>query len=207
MDQGDAGRGFAPYAAALPAPLAPYLVASRIPRLGPYVVGINRGKVSAIWGSVVGFTVLLWIALISVTAATSETLNPLPIMVVPALISIGANCFIWYVALSGGPQLALNLDGMWIRARKWPVKSLFLPWASIEGIYVKRAGLGDRALCVVPRDPRVGAGLGAFANYDQALQRMFSGAKLTATLRMADRPEPEILGAVAHFSAGRVRLG
>jgi len=186
---------------------SPYVVVGRIPETESYVVGINKAKMSAVWGSVVAFTVLLWIVLISYTSATTETMNPLSIMGLPALISIGANCFIWYVALSGGPQLAVNPHGLWIRARKWPVKVLFLPWESIGRIYIRRAGLGDRWLCVLPKDPRVGSGLGAFASVDQALQRTLTGAKLTASVRFADRPEPEIMGAIAHFAAGRVWLG
>lgn len=198
----------APYGGPPPSAFAaPCLVVGRIPEIEPYVVGINKARISAIWGSLVAFTVLLWFGLISYTAATTETLNPLSIMLLPALISIGANCFIWYAALSGGPQLAANPYGLWIRARKWPVKALFLPWEAIGRIYVRRAGLGDRALCVQLKDPRVGSGLGVFAGYDQALQRAFTGAKLTASLRFADRPEPEILSAVAHFAAGRVWLG
>lgn len=186
---------------------SPYVVVSRIPETEPYVVGIDKAKMSAVWGSVVAFTVLLWIGLISYASASIETLNPLSIMGLPALISIGANCFIWYVAVSGGPQLALNPHGLWIRARKWPVKALFLPWESVGRIYVRRAGLGDRALCVLPVDARVGSGLGAYTRYDQALQRLMTGAKLTASVRFADRPEVEILGALSHFAAGRVRLG
>ena len=196
-----------PAAAWQPSIVSPYLVVGRIPETEPYVVGIDKTKLSAIWGSVVAFTVLLWIGLISYTFATTETLNPLSIMALPAVSSIGANCFIWYVAVSGGPQLAVNQHGLWIRARKWPVKALFLPWESIGRIYVRRAGLGDRGLCVVPVDPRVGSGLGAFANFDQALQRALTGAKLTASVRFADRPEPEIMGAITHFAAGRVWQG
>lgn len=198
----------ASYDGAVPSSVgSPYLVGGRIPETEPYVVSMNKAKMSAIWGSVVGFTVLMWVGLFSVTYDSSETFNPLPIMLPAALISIGVNCFLWYVTVSGGPQLALNPYGMWIRARKWPVKSLFLPWASIARVYVRHAALADRALCVVPRDPRVGSGLGAFASYDQALQRAFTGAKLTASVRFADRPEQEILGAVSHFAAGRVWLG
>jgi len=185
----------------------PSPVVSRIPETEPYVVGINKGRASAIWGSVVAFTVVLWAVLISVATAASEAFDPLSVMLVPALLSIGANCFIWYVAVSGGPQLALNPSGMWIRARKWPVKAIFLPWESIGRINVGKAGLGDRALCVHPKDPHAGAGLGVFAGYDQAMQRAFTGAKLTASVRLADRPEQEILGAIAHFAAGRVWLG
>jgi len=197
-----------PYAGPSPAPFAsPYLVVDRIPEIEPYVVNINKAKAGAIWGTFVAFIVLLWIGLIISAFAATEELNPLSIMLLPALISIGVNCFIWYTVVSGGPQLAMNPYGMWIRVRKWPVKALFLPWDSIERIYVRRVGLVDRALCVQPRDPRAGSGLGTFANWEQSLQQAFTGAQLTASVRFADRPEPEIMGAVSHFAAGRVWLG
>lgn len=186
---------------------APYQTIGRIPDNEPYVVGVDTAKLSILWGSVVAFTVLVWVGAISWLTAITDGFNPLPVLLLPALISIGANCFIWFTTVSGGPQLAASNRGLWIRARKWPVKGLFLPWETIGRIYVRRAGLADRALCVEPKDPRTGSGLGAFAGFDQAIQRAFTGANLTASLRFADRPEEEILGAVAHFAAGRVWLG
>lgn len=196
-----------PHAAPPRAPLPPpNLIAGRIPETKPYVVGINRGKAAALWGSVAVYTVLMWIGLISYVFVSSDN-NPLPIVLLPALLSSGTILFLWYVTVSGGPHLALNPYGMWIRARKWPVKSVFLPWESIARIYVGRAGLADRALCVEPRDPRAASGLGAFAAFDQKMQRWLTGAKLTASVKFADRPEQESVGAVRHFSAGRVWIG
>lgn len=86
------------------------------------MVGINAAKMSAIWGSVVAVTALMWVGWFSYANSAAETLNPASIRLLPALISIGANFFIWYTAVSGGPQLAVNQHGLWIRARKWPVK-------------------------------------------------------------------------------------
>ncbi len=105
--------GAAAYAGPPPAPFqSPYLVVGRIPEIEPYVVNMNKAKAGAICGSLVAFTMLLWIGLILFAFAASEGLNPLWIMLLPALISIGVNCFVWYTFVSGGPQLAMNPYGM-----------------------------------------------------------------------------------------------
>jgi len=194
----------APPLASLP---PPKLIAGRIPETEPYVAGINRASAAAWWGSLAVFTTLMWIWLITYTLISTDSSNQLPIMLWPALISSGMTFFLWYVAVSGGPHLAVNPYGIWIRARKRPVKAVFLPWETIGRIYVRRAGLADRALCVEPRDPRAASGLGAFAAFDQKMQQWLTGAKLTASVKFADRPEQEIIGAVSHFSAGRVWIG
>jgi hypothetical protein len=61
-------------------------------------------------------------------------------------------------------------------------------------------------VCVKPRNPGISGSLGGFTALDAGMQRLFFGTGFTAPLTFANRPEQEIMGAIAHFSAGRCPL-
>jgi hypothetical protein len=103
---------------------------------------------------------------------------------------------------SGGPVLAVNPAGIWIKTRPTRGQAIWLPWEMIERIYRRRWSF-DKMICVKPRDPRVGANLGAFTALDSGMQQLFFGSGFTATANFADKPEAEIMSALRHFAAGR----
>src|SRR5689334_16225013 len=81
--------------------------------------------------------------------------------------------------LPGGPVLAAGHQGVWIRARKWRGRSVFLPWPAVAHIYTRR-WFWDRAVCVQPYDGRAGADAGTWARVDMGVQRALFGSPLTA---------------------------
>jgi hypothetical protein len=112
---------------------------------------------------------------------------------------------LWLIT-SGGPVLAVGPDGLWIKTRPTRGQAIWLPWAAIERVYLRRWAL-EKMLCVKPRDPRVGSGLGAFTAVDSGMQQAFFGTGFTATVNHADRSEAEIMRAVIGYAAGRCRVG
>jgi hypothetical protein len=111
---------------------------------------------------------------------------------------------LWLLA-SGGPVLAIGPAGLWIKTRPTRGQAIWLPWEAIERVYQRRWAF-DKNLCVKPRDPRTGANLGAFTALDSGMQELFFGTGFIAPLNFADRPEAEIIAAIAHFSGGRVHV-
>ncbi|GAA4688821.1 hypothetical protein [Phytohabitans rumicis] len=110
-----------------------------------------------------------------------------------------------YLMTSGGPVLAVGPAGLWIKTRPTRGQAIWLPWEAIAQVYRRRWAL-EKMVCVRPHDPRTGANLGAFTALDSGMQQLFFGTGFTATLNFADKPEAEIMGAIAHFSAGRVPI-
>lgn len=108
-----------------------------------------------------------------------------------------------YLLTSGGPVLAVGPAGLWIKTRPTRGQAIWLPWEVVAQVYRRRWSL-EKMVCVQPRDPRTGGNLGAFTALDSGLQQLFFGTGFTATLNFADKPEAEIMGAIAHYAAGRV---
>ncbi|WBB77450.1 hypothetical protein O7606_14255 [Micromonospora sp. WMMD882] len=111
---------------------------------------------------------------------------------------------LWLIA-SGGPVLALGPAGLWIRTRPTRGQAIWLPWEAVAQIRRRRWSL-EKMLVVQPRDQRALQHLGVFTALDSGLLSAFYGSGLVATLNFADKPEAEILAAVAHYSAGRCPL-
>jgi len=111
---------------------------------------------------------------------------------------------LWLVA-SGGPVLAVGPAGMWIKTRPTRGQAIWLPWEGIAHISRRRWSL-EKMVVVKPRDPRVGSNLGSFTALDSSMLQLFYGSGFTATLNFADKPEAEIMAAIAHFSAGRCHI-
>ncbi|MEV4665966.1 hypothetical protein AB0J85_28970 [Micromonospora echinofusca] len=121
-----------------------------------------------------------------------------------ALIALPLGIQLWLIG-SGGPVLALGPAGLWIRTRPTRGQAIWLPWEGVAQISRRRWSL-EKMLVVTPRDARALRHLGAFTALDGAALNAFYGSGLVATLNFADRPEAEILAAVAHYSAGRCQL-
>ncbi|MET8911248.1 hypothetical protein [Micromonospora sp. NPDC004551] len=186
-------------------PVAP--TAKRIPEDQPFVVRPSLGKRALTLGLVtlvVGLVLACPIGL----AASSEgggagLLFIIPVVMLVFAVPVGLQ--LWLVS-SGGPVLALGPAGLWIKTRPTRGQAIWLPWVAVERIYLRRWGL-EKMLCVKPRDPRVGSGLGAFTAFDSGMQQAFFGTGFTATVNHADRSEDEIMRAVAGYAAGRCQVG
>jgi hypothetical protein len=110
------------------------------------------------------------------------------------------------IGMSGGPYLAAGPAGIWVRARKWPARSVFLPWSMVARVYPRR-WLFDRLICVQAVDPRAGAGAGVLAQLDMGMQRLLFGAGFTASAFYCERGTDEVLAALRDLSGGRVPVG
>ncbi|MQA78489.1 MAG: hypothetical protein GEV10_08420 [Streptosporangiales bacterium] len=107
--------------------------------------------------------------------------------------------------VTGGPLLAADRQGVWLRIRKWPVLAAQIPWELIAEIRPKR-WLVEKVICVVPRDPRVGQLKGSWSALDQARTTAFFGSPLTASTAYSDKPADETMRALADLSFGRARI-
>ncbi|KAB1902314.1 hypothetical protein F8274_30145, partial [Micromonospora sp. AMSO31t] len=187
------------------APAVP--TAKRIPEDLPFVVRPSLRKRALSLGLVtlvIGLVMTCPIGL----AASSEgggagLLFIIPVVMLVFAVPVGLQ--LWLVS-SGGPVLALGPAGLWIKTRPTRGQAIWLPWELVERIYLRRWGL-EKMLCVKPRDPRVGSGLGAFTALDSGMQQAFFGTGFTATVNHADRSEDEIMRAVVGYAAGRCRVG
>ncbi|WP_262283137.1 hypothetical protein [Micromonospora sp. MA102] len=181
--------------------------AKRIPEDQPFVVRPSLRKRALTLGLVtlvIGLVMACPIGL----AASSEgggvgLLAIIPVVMLVFAVPVGLQ--LWLVS-SGGPVLALGTAGLWIKTRPTRGQAIWLPWELVERIYVRRWGL-EKMVCVKPRDPRVGSGLGAFTAIDSGMQQAFFGTGFTATVNHADRSEDEIMRAVVGYAAGRCRVG
>ncbi|MET7967946.1 hypothetical protein [Micromonospora sp. NPDC005305] len=179
----------------------------RIPEDLPFVVRPSLRKRALTLGLVtlvIGLVMACPIGL----AASSEgggagLLFIIPVVMLVFAVPVGLQ--LWLVS-SGGPVLALGPAGLWIKTRPTRGQAIWLPWELVERIYLRRWGL-EKMLCVKPRDPRVGSGLGAFTALDSGMQQAFFGTGFTATVNHADRSEDEIMRAVVGYAAGRCRVG
>lgn len=106
---------------------------------------------------------------------------------------------------TGGPLAACDDTGLWLRVRHYPAKALFLPWQDVSAVYTRRWGL-QRLVCVQPRDPRAGTGMGALADLDRFSARMVAGSSLIIPTLHADTKMDEILRVFAHYARGRCRF-
>jgi hypothetical protein len=189
------------------------LVAQRIPADQPFVVRASVGKriaQFALLGVLVLVVLSCSLAAVTVGApgdsATAAGLLPLLVGVgLAAVVICGLLALQVYLLTSGGPVLAVGPHGLWIKTRPTRGQAMWLPWEAIARIYRRRWSL-EKMVCVQPHDPRVGSGLGSYTAVDSAAQQLFFGSRLAATLNFADRPESEIMGALAHFAAGRCRV-
>jgi hypothetical protein len=178
-------------------------VTKRIPEEQPFVARHSVKKRALLFGGIFGGLGLVIAGCVGVSSG--EALVALGIFGCFAVFfGLIAALQIWLLA-SGGPVLAIGPAGLWIKTRPTRGQAIWLPWEAIERVYQRRWAF-DKSLCVKPRDPRTGANLGAFTALDSGMQQLVFGTGFTAPLNFADRPEAEIIAAVAHFSGGRVHV-
>lgn len=188
----------------------PAPVTRRIPDDQPYVVRPSVLKRGLVFGGIVLVLLVPLVCLAGLGVAGSadpasrgDAVLTIASMAVCLLVAIGLplGLQLWLIA-SGGPVLALGPAGLWIRTRPTRGQAVWLPWEAVAQIRRRRWSL-EKMLVVQPRDPRAVQNLGAYTAVDSGLLTAFYGSGLVATLNFADRPEAEIMAAVAHFSAGR----
>ncbi|MFD2765744.1 hypothetical protein GA0070604_5533 [Micromonospora eburnea] len=180
--------------------------AKRIPEDLPFVARPNLGKRALLLGAVtllVGLVIACPLGLAVSADGDAAVLLVIPVIMLFFALLMGLQ--LWLVS-SGGPVLAVGPDGLWIKTRPTRGQAIWLPWAAIDRIYLRRWSL-EKMVCVKPRDPRAGTGLGAFTALDSGLQQAFFGTGFTATANFADRSEEEIMRAVVGYAAGRCRVG
>lgn len=178
-------------------PPPPPPVVRRIPEDQPFTVWHDIRKRARFFGTAAAGTALV------VTCVPAVTIGD-PVLIVGVFgclaVLLGSLLGVWlYLLTSGGPALAIGPTGLWIKTRPTSGQALWLSWEAIERIYARRWAF-DRTLCVKPRAGRADA-------LDSGVRRLLYGTAFIAPLTFADRPEADILGAVAHFSAGRVHIG
>jgi hypothetical protein len=124
------------------------------------------------------------------------------ITAIPMLVGAVALAAQLYLSVSGGPILAADHAGLWIKTRPTRGQAIWLPWEGIEQIYRRRWAV-EKNLCVKARDPRARANLGAYTTFDASMQRLVFGSDFSATLVFGSRSEQEIMAAIVALSAGR----
>ncbi|MET7880374.1 hypothetical protein [Micromonospora profundi] len=191
-----------------PAPSAP--VAKRIPENEPFVVRPNVAKRGLLAAGIVLILVLpvAFLAGLGILSSadpevrSAAVLGILGVLVcLLALIALPLGIQLWLIG-SGGPVLALNPAGLWIRTRPTRGQAIWLPWEGVAQISRRRWSL-EKMVVVTPRDSRALQNVGIFTRLDSAALNTFYGSGLAATLNFADRQEAEIMGAIVHYSAGR----
>jgi hypothetical protein len=185
----------------------------RIPDDQPLVLRHRARRFVAVFGSLyVGVPLVLILAAVVflLTAGGVEFghigligLIPFAIMLVGGLAQLG---IVLGFSLPGGPALAANDEGVWVRARKWPARSVFLPWPAVARVYTRR-WFWDRAICVLPHDGRAGSNAGAWARVDMAVQKALFGSRLTASTFYCGRRADDVLAELHRLSGGRVYIG
>ncbi|MGR6322057.1 hypothetical protein Q2K19_15380 [Micromonospora soli] len=183
------------------------MTAKRIPEDLPFVSRPSLRKRALALGAV---TLVIGLVLACPIGAAASGPNGdlallwmIPVIMLLFFLPVGLQ--LWLVS-SGGPVLAVGPEGLWIKTRPTRGQAIWLPWAAIDRIYLRRWGL-EKMLCVKPRDPRVGSGLGAFTAVDAGMTQAFFGTGFTATVNYADHSEDEIMRAVVGYAAGRCRVG
>lgn len=182
----------------------PHRFAPRIPDGLPFVVRPSAGRV---WGIMGGLLLLLCLPLVFCAIA------PLLIggresgfLFVMVFLCVAAFAFVPITMTLGGPILACDEHGVWVRARKWPVRAVWLPWEAVGRVYTRR-WMQEKVVAFQPHDPSTGRGGGVMAAMDSTAQRAYFGSKFTASVVFGDKREAEILAALAHFARGRVHFG
>ncbi|GIF51962.1 hypothetical protein DFJ67_3775 [Asanoa ferruginea] len=188
--------GFEPYPGSRSTQPAP----RRIPDDQPFLVRLNLSRLSLAW-------VVAWIVI----------LGPQVLLIadfwVPAAISTALALIVLVIYLATnarrGPILGVGPPGVWVsrRVRGFirvgpQFEATFLPWSSIERIYLRRI-LVDKRVCVRETGwrPRLGARPDVFEVVDYAYRTPFN-----ASLTFADRPADEITAAITQHGLGKTKI-
>jgi len=193
------------YPAAYP-PAAPAAVVKRIPEDQPFLIHQSIAKRGIQFGGLGLFILVLFGCPLGLAISDGADTGPLVVVLVALVVLIGGLFGLQvYLLTSGGPSLGVNPAGVWVKTRPTRGQAVFLPWQAIERVYRRRWGI-DKVVCVKPRDPRSADNLGTFTAIDSSMQQLIFGTGFTAPLTFGDRPEQEVMAAIARFAAGRVRI-
>lgn len=107
--------------------------------------------------------------------------------------------------VTGGPFLAADRDGVWLRVQKFPIRAVQIPWELIEEVHAKRWFV-DKVLCIVTRDDRIARLPRLWGSIDQARTTAFFGAPLTATVGFGDLPAEHVTRKLDELAQGRSRI-
>lgn len=185
-----------------PASKAPVLrKANRVPGDLPFVIQPHTGKA---WVFFLCSLLVLFGPAAGVLL-TGRWLLALLVLVLSVPLYIVVFGFRAFGHLGGGPLLAADRHGVWMRAQKLPVRAVQVPWELVAEIHTKR-WLLEQALCVVTRDDRVGRLTGAWGALDQARTMAFFRVPLTASIAFGDRSRTETLRALDELALGRARV-
>jgi hypothetical protein len=189
----------------------PYPVVNRIPEDQPFVVRHSRRKRGVLVGSVALALEVMMVGIAGLVLV-GRAADGTGLEIGDALIALAGIAVVFAAVFggfflfqtSGGPVLAAGPAGLWIRTRPTRGQAIWLPWEAIALISRRRWGV-EKMLVVRPRDRRA-ENLGVLTAFDGSIARAVYASGFTATINMADRPEAEILQAVAYFAANRVPL-
>jgi hypothetical protein len=190
-----------------PPPFTPPAIVPRIPEDQPLVLRPDRGRIIRVFGLI--YIVVPLAFMVVAGAALAVAFGEAVILAIFA--GMGALFFGVFGALqlalmlgllsSGGPYLAAGPDGVWIRARKWPAKSVFLPWPLVGDVYVRR-WLWDRVVCVRPIDRRTIEGIGLMGGIDMGVQSALFGARFTASAFYCGHDAHQVVAELGRFRQG-----
>src|SRR5690606_26292571 len=124
--------------------------AKRVPSDAPLVIRPRVGRWTLFYLIPLVLLLLAPIAVLVFTADVKPVLFTLVACVGLYVVGFGFRLF---AQVGGGPILAADRDGVWLRAQKWPIKAVQIPWELVEEIHVKRWFV-DRVLCFSTRDDR-----------------------------------------------------
>lgn len=180
-------------------------VVPRIPEGQPFSVGTNVAKVVGAYLAIGAFTVVASCYLGRFSVDSEDEVSRVATW--GCLTATGAAVFglLLWMNFFGGPRMAANPDGLWLRTRPTRGQAIWLPWDAIERIYPDRV-MGQQVLCVRTRDSRIGAGLGAYTALDTAVQRALLDTRLAVPMKYADHSQWEILQALAVHANGRCEV-
>lgn len=207
------GSWTVPQHPAAPPGVGPPELVKRIPDDQPLVLRSRFSRFFFVFGAIylgLPLAILLGVSMVlfAVAGIGFGDLSLIMLVAYGALVLFGLTqmAILISIGMAGGPVLAANTEGLWIRARKWPARSVYLPWPMIARIYPRR-WLWDQAICVVGLDPRAGSQAGVFARLDMAMQNALLGSRLTASTFYSARRADDVLMELHRLSGGRVHIG
>jgi hypothetical protein len=173
---------------------------SRILADQPFVVGLNLFLLSLGW-------VVPVVALLGLEVLLIGTSLLLPTVAIGAGVVL---LLVIYLVASArrGPILAVGPEGVWVSRREGRsgrvvgqhFAAVFLPWSSIERIYLRRVLL-DKRVCVQA------SGRARTARIDIVdLVQSFYGTPFHASLPFADRPADDVTAAITQHGRGKTHI-
>lgn len=177
-------------------------VPRRIPGEHPFVLRASVVRIGLSW--VAAYVVAVGLQMLLI--------DDYPVFAVAGIGVVAALLLVIDLATNAwrGPALTVGPEGIWVsvRVRRFlrigqQYEAAFLPWASIERIYLRRIAL-DKRVCVRPRNPRR-AEFHLHFEFFEVLQRLY-GTPYNASLTFGDRPADEVVEAITRYGAGRTQI-